>query len=95
MEPKGLIEMGQASWLIAAIETDMVQCALAALGRVSWGQYIYCKVSKFQSYYRGMLVEYSASASQIRRSRQTVVNGTAMVLAIANNIFSLRRSRGQ
>ena len=26
------------------------------------------------------------------RSGQTVVNGTAMVLAIANNIFSLRRS---
>ena len=29
-----------------------------------------------------------------RRSRRTVVNGTAMILAIVNNIFSLRKSRG-
>jgi len=58
------------------------------------GQYSYCKISTFQSYYSGVGRVLGPVQVKSGRSRQTVVNGPAMILAIANNIFSLRRSRG-
>jgi len=93
----GMINV-QFGAITSPTEMGTMRISCTGPGFVKLGQYVRYKVSTLQSYYRGMLVEYSSTA-QCKLMQEERANdghrhrdGSDVVTATANDVFSPLRS---